>query len=114
MVIRPELPPCNECGLCCTTKLEFGRGGFVRLTDNDYERLPGKYKLRVVLESDHGVDRLGIKGTPTVGYRCVALKGTPGVNTRCDIYEERPILCRTYERGSQDCYRDRALFLNAR
>lgn len=113
--VYPELPPCNECGMCCTTHLEFGRGGFVRLTDADYERLPEKYRLKVVTESELNVDRLGVKGSPGVGYRCVALKGVAGHKTSCEIYQDRPTLCRTFERGSKDCRKDRALwFANQR
>lgn len=109
-----ELPSCQECGACCTTFLEFGRGGFVRVSDADQQRLPEKYRLKVVMESDPGVDRLGTRGTPSVGYRCVALKGTPGRHTRCDIYEDRPSLCRTLERGSPDCLKERALWAHGK
>jgi len=106
-----EPPPCNECGICCTTNLEFGRGGYVQLTEADYARLPEKYRLKVVLESDLNVDRLGIKGTPETGYRCTALKGIPNHKTSCDIYEQRPTVCRTFERGSPDCRKERANWL---
>lgn len=106
-----DLPPCNECGLCCVTDMLFGRGGFVMLSDADYDRLPQKYRLKVVTESELNTDRLGVRGTPTVGYRCVALRGTPNVKTSCDIYDNRPDLCRDFERGSKDCRKERARWL---
>lgn len=106
-----ELPPCNECGACCWTREEFGRGGYVRLNDEDIKRLPHKYHLKVITESEFNVDRLGVRGTPATGYRCVALVGRIGEKTLCDIYEQRPELCRKYERGSVDCRKDRARWL---
>jgi Fe-S-cluster containining protein len=105
-VIRPELPPCNECGVCCTSPHGYGRGGYVVITALDYVRLPGRYQLRVISESSPNVDRFAL----TESGRCVALRGEPGVKTSCDIYADRPSVCRSYERGSSDCYRERALF----
>jgi Fe-S-cluster containining protein len=104
----PELPPCLECGACCVTDLEYGKGGFVRLQAGDFDRLPEKYRLKVIKDSDPGVDRLGHKGLPTTGYRCVALRGEVNKKVSCAIYEERPTLCRTFERGSQDCRKEYA------
>lgn len=108
------IPECNACGICCTTDIEFGRGGYVRLRSEDIDRLPEKYRLKVVMDSDPGVHRLGTKGTPVTGYRCTALRGEPNRSTRCDIYDQRPKMCRAYERGSVDCRRERAqwLFVN--
>lgn len=102
------LPECNACGICCTSNLTFGTGGFVRLQKADIERLPERYRLKIVKDSDPGVDRLGTKGTAEVGYRCIALRGTPGVKTQCTMYEQRPQLCRAFERGSDACRKERA------
>ena len=115
----PELPPCQECGACCVTYLEygdkaFGSGGFVRLQKGDLERLPEKYQLKVVKDSEPGVDRLGCKGTPETGYRCVAFQGQVNKKCSCAAYEGRPTLCRTFERGSQACRKEYGRWLFGR
>lgn len=108
-----ELPPCNECGMCCVTDLQFGRGGFVQVSDADQARMPDN-RLRVVVESSPGQARLGTKA-PFEGWtRCVALKGIVGSRTRCDMYEGRPMVCRTFERGSDACRKERARYRHGR
>lgn len=109
-----ELPDCNKCGACCVTDLEYGRGGWVQLTTEDTKRLPEKYQLKVVHDPEIGCDRLGVLGTPKTGYRCVALQGTVNKKTACKAYEHRPTKCRTFERGSADCRKERANWLFGR
>lgn len=103
-----ELPPCNKCGICCVTNLEYGRGGFVQVSPEDQERMPSKYRLTVVQESSPGQARLGTKARSRGWQRCVALKGIVGMRTRCGMYEDRPTLCRTFRRGGEACLQERA------
>lgn len=46
-------------------------------------------------------------GDPPKVERCVALDGAIGGPCSCAIYDERPAVCRQFERGSRDCQRAR-------
>lgn len=44
------------------------------------------------------------------GDRCTALAGTLGVEVGCRVYEDRPLVCREFTAGSDDCLALRRVF----
>lgn len=102
-----EEPECRTCGACCVgSKAD---GDFVPVTALDRRRLPSKYgkKLHDVEPVEDGPYGFGLKSFGAHDA-CVALKGTLGKDVHCDIYDVRPVFCRTFERGSPECRRRRA------
>jgi Fe-S-cluster containining protein len=69
---------------------------YVEVTEQDLERLPAKYALKVVDGELATVRR-------KQGVRCVALKGVLGETVYCDMHEQRPSACRAFEAGSGPC-----------
>jgi Fe-S-cluster containining protein len=39
----------------------------------------------------------------TQSNACIAFDGSAGDHCECAIYEERPAVCRDFQRGSRDC-----------
>lgn len=37
------------------------------------------------------------------GHRCAALEGTLGLQANCSVYHHRPLVCREFQAGSEDC-----------
>jgi hypothetical protein len=44
------------------------------------------------------------------GNRCSALEGTPGHRAQCSVYAVRPLVCREFQAGSDDCIMVRRSF----
>lgn len=44
------------------------------------------------------------------GNRCAALEGEIGCRVECSVYENRPLVCREFQAGSEDCKMVRRLF----
>ncbi len=89
---------CQTCGACCAT---FD----VWLMGDDRERFERAPKLvgltRTYGPAGAGGDWRFLKRDETTGS-CIALEG--GLrNCRCTIYEHRPLLCREFEAGTEDC-----------
>ena len=93
------IPPCQKCGLCCTANYS-GDSTYVDLSERDVDRLR-KHRLKI-LYTQHGHAGLATKTTAT-GTRCVALKGKVLQSVSCSVYEDRPTLCRRFERGGVSC-----------
>ncbi len=88
---------CVECGACCRTAEPLR--AFIPLTRADVRRLPVLYQTAITT-SDSGYDYLR---TGPDKRRCVALTGTIGKEVSCDMYDDRPDVCRRYERGGWQC-----------
>jgi len=44
------------------------------------------------------------------GNRCAALAGEVGSRAQCSVYENRPLVCREFQPGSEDCIMARRRF----
>ena len=49
-----------------------------------------------LIDSDHGRMRCH-------GNRCAALVGALGSRAHCSVYANRPLVCREFQPGSEDC-----------
>ena len=97
----PDVPECTACGACCFSSLPE----YVRVFGYDMDRMDDEARgyteflgNRCFMRMEHG--------------RCGALRIDPGGPDRaprftCAIYEMRPDVCRSLERGSGACRADR-------
>ena len=95
---------CQKCGACCLDQLVVLMPG----DDVPPHMTMDKSQVSVVHQDglppgltpiDHCV---GLVMNNQFG-RCVALEGKPGVEVSCKIYENRPVVCRVMEKGTQAC-----------
>jgi Fe-S-cluster containining protein len=89
---RDGLPECTECGHCCF----FDDPRYVMLFEGDFERLGAR------------ADELTVEIAGRVFMRsreghCIALR-QDGERWLCSIYEQRPFLCRDFQRGCDTCH----------
>lgn len=84
-------PQCLDCGACC-----FGDSDeYVAVLGDDYSRLGDAAEELVTV--------VGNKRFMTMKDRhCIALE-LRGGRFVCSVYENRPAVCRTLERGSPAC-----------
>lgn len=86
---------CTGCGKCCT-----GSPGAVWLNDQEIEALADKLQLSInefIQKYTRLVDgKLSLIEDP-VNFDCVFLK-----NNRCEVYEARPVQCRTFPWWTQN------------
>lgn len=93
---------CTRCGTCCFSESER----HVQVSGDDYERLSeGADDAEDWVHWIGNQAFLKITGSPG---RCSALQVADG-RYLCAIYERRPEICRTLERGSPACAGERAL-----
>lgn len=78
---------CISCGGCCT----YSENWPVFIGDGDGAEIPDEFV-------DHENARM-----LSYGNRCTALEGTIGCQVSCSIYEQRPLVCREFAAGSEDC-----------
>ena len=95
---------CIRCGACCFSESER----HARVTGDDYERLGVDAPRLVVFLANEAFMRLVREGESRPIGRCAALVVDPSEGTyRCSVYERRPEVCRTLERGSPACAGER-------
>ena len=90
-----SLPECQSCGRCCAPHADVPT--YVALRHSDARRLPANLLA---------LDELGGALKTKTNYGrcvCVALVGRIDKRVRCAVYEDRPDVCRTYERGGEFC-----------
>jgi hypothetical protein len=91
---RRRDPDCLACGACCAYSESWpafiGEGDGAGIPDEliDFER------QRMLCHGD----------------RCAALAGEIGRRARCSVYENRPLVCREFQAGSEDCVMVRRSF----
>lgn len=78
---------CDRCGACCA----YSDSWPVFIGDGDGADIPDE-----LIDFDRG--RMLCHGN-----RCAALAGTPGIETHCSVYSMRPLVCREFQAGSDDC-----------
>lgn len=83
-----DFPECLDCGVCCTYfKINFSA------KDNPQMKAH-EDKIHFISKKEYimnGTEKFN-KG------RCVALKGTINKDAYCSIYEDRPEVCRRFQR----------------
>jgi hypothetical protein len=85
---------CLACGACCA----YSESWPVFIGDGDGEGIPHE-----LIDFDHG--RMQCHGN-----RCSALAGEVGSRAQCSVYENRPLVCREFQPGSEDCIMVRRSF----
>jgi Fe-S-cluster containining protein len=96
------LPACTACGRCCAGwAIDAPDIGLSDLTEPLVITADGdEFGWVMAMVSEPG-DPLGVE-------RCAALTGTLDGACSCVIYEERPAVCREFERDGASCDRARA------
>lgn len=94
-----DLPACTACGRCCAGwAIDAPDIGASDLTD-----------LLIVTADGNALGwvmaMISEPGDPPGVERCVALDGPLDGPCSCRIYEERPVVCREFERDSASCER---------
>lgn len=87
--INPEdFPECLDCGACCG----FFKGYFKEEKNPDYKKLGDR--IHFVSK-----DKIYLKGMEVFRKgRCDSLDGEIGKYVSCSVYEDRPNICRDYQR----------------
>ena len=107
---RP-LPPdadCQSCGACCAPK-DQRKDSHPALEKEDVQLLPAIMRKSLVVR-DGGHPYIRTKKGPDGKTVCAAFKGSIGGRCKCGIYEKRPMVCRIFEKGSEECLAARAAF----
>ncbi|MBX3205933.1 MAG: YkgJ family cysteine cluster protein [Labilithrix sp.] len=103
--MRSEPEDCVRCGACCFSESER----HARVTGDDYARLGDDAARLVVFHGNQAFMRIERAGETGPIGRCAALVLDAEAGTfLCAIYERRPDVCRTLERGSPACAGERA------
>lgn len=106
---------CQSCGACCKAHPDYEGRSYVKIYDQDFDRLTDeqreKYTAVIPLGSSEAagysyLDNWTQRGAMKLveDKKCSALSGEIGSCVGCDIYDNRPKICRTFEKGSDSCY----------
>jgi uncharacterized protein len=90
-MIPAPVPECLDCGACCHSV----NPRLIELLGADRHTIPAAY----VEEADDGANMRMLPDSVNGCHVCSAL----GPGNACKIYEQRPFLCREFERGSAEC-----------
>jgi Fe-S-cluster containining protein len=85
---------CLYCGACCA----YSESWPTFIGDGDGGGIPDE-----LIDFDHG--RMQCHGN-----RCSALEGEIGSRAQCSVYPDRPLVCREFQAGSEDCIMVRRSF----
>jgi uncharacterized protein len=95
---QAELPACVACGACCF----FDDPRYILVFEEDETRLGGQADLLTHWVGSRRFMRIE-------DGHCAALRVEAHGAYVCSVYENRPRLCREFERGSLQCTRERTL-----
>jgi Fe-S-cluster containining protein len=85
------VPECLDCGACCHSI----NPQLVELLGGDLQSVPREF-----VEDDDSGSHMKMAQDPKHDcFVCTAL----GAGNKCRIYDQRPFLCRQFERGSDEC-----------
>lgn len=87
-----QIPKCQECGACCA----YAEALWIEVTKDDAVRINDDSLLQ-----NGDIEPFAMKQLSN--NRCVALSGKVGECVECNIYDKRPSICRSFERGSPEC-----------
>ena len=105
---RLRVHPCESCGACCAFFL-------VSFPSSESDDIAGGSVPHGMSDRCSETKRF-MNGTETRNPRCIALQGVVGSRVFCSIYENRPTICRAFNRswennsGNMLCDRARAVF----
>src|SRR5262245_194524 len=96
-----DVPECTACGACCFSTLP----GYVRVFGCDWDRMDDEARLYAEFDGNRCFMRIE-------DGHCAALRIDPGGSGRapsflCAIYEQRPDVWRSLDRGSGVCRGER-------
>jgi uncharacterized protein len=92
-----DLPACTACGACCFSTL----AEYVRVFGCDFDRMDDRARAFTHFIGNRAYLRLD------EGHCAALVVGADGPSFVCSIYEMRPDVCRSLERGSGACRSDR-------
>lgn len=106
---------CQSCGACCKAHPNYEGRSYVKIYDQDFERLTDeqreKYTVTIPLGSSEAsgysyLDNWLQRGAMRLveDKKCAALTGEIGNCVGCDIYDNRPDVCRGFEKGDDSCH----------
>jgi Fe-S-cluster containining protein len=78
---------CPACGACCA----YSESWPAFIGDGDGQGIPDE-----LIDFEH--ERMLCHGN-----RCSALEGELGGQVRCSVYANRPLVCREFQPGSEEC-----------
>jgi len=85
---------CLACGACCAYSASWP----AFIGDGDAAGIPEEL-----------ID-VGCRRMLCHGNRCAALAGELGSRAQCSVYANRPLVCREFQAGSEDCLMVRRSF----
>ena len=107
---------CRSCGACCKAHPKYRGESYVKIFDQDMDRLTGEQRKSFTIT-------LPVASSEAAGYNylenwtqrgamrligedriCAALSGDIGGCVSCKIYETRPDVCRSFEKGGNLCH----------
>jgi len=106
-VLKVEELDCKSCGACCKAHPSYRKGWVPIYTQGAAANNPemtSEQKEEYLVEITP--NRFAMKLTPDL--RCAALSGEIGVCVSCDIYDNRPWICRKFEKGEDACHEARS------
>lgn len=89
---------CQACAACCFSDLET----YVRVTGDDHERLGDHAEVLVWFEENRAYLRM-------LNGHCAALAWDDRGRFFCTVYDVRPAVCRSVQRGTPQCAGERFL-----
>lgn len=99
-VLNTEELDCRSCGACCKAHPGYQEKDWVPVYLVDVERMSTEEKEKYLLEISP--NKFAIK--LTTNRRCTALSGEIGSCVSCEIYNNRPGVCRNFEKGASECH----------
>ena len=97
------IPDCQSCGACCQA--------FTQVAVYPDEKIFPENYWEITVKGENGeitVDKFLRRDGET--FACTSLGGKLGENVSCNIYEQRPVVCRNFEAGSDKCHALRRAF----
>jgi uncharacterized protein len=91
-VYSQDLAPCTKCGICCFSEAP----DYLRVLGIDYERLGEDAERLTSFIENRAYMKLD-------SGHCIALVIDADGSFLCSIYEKRPDVCRSLERGTGAC-----------
>lgn len=100
---------CTTCGACCTPEDGVSKT-WVRVEKGDRDQI-GR---RLPIMRKPGGDYIQTRRNADGDVVCAALDGSVGSSCNCSVYNDRPLVCRLFEVGGDECLKARErLKLNA-